>query len=296
LQLLYKHSEKGKIMTTTTRNAPLAETHSGGIWRQVGVVAATIFALTLNILASTLPLNGQSTGEISDRFPVYFVPAGYVFSIWGVIYIGWIAYNIYQAGERKRHDPLLRAIAPWYMLSALANGLWIVAWHYNYFAVSLGIMLVLLVSLIVVYVKLAARPPVSRMAFWALYLPFSVYLAWVSVATIANATSTFYDLGWTAESSGPLWAAIMIGVGTVLALAFSWLRADIGFVAVFVWAFVGIYVKHSDTPLVAWSALIGAGLLVLSLLISVPRRVAQRRGRGDDASALPPNRVQAPSR
>ena len=286
-------------MTTNMQGVSHTEagSNSSSLWRQVGVVAATIFALTLNILANALPLNGQSTGDISDRFPVYFVPAGYVFSIWGVIYIGWIAYNIYQAGARKRNDPLLRSIAPWYMLSGLANGLWIVAWHYNYFVLSLGIMLVLLTSLIVVYAKLAAQPPVSRMAAWALHLPFSVYLAWVSVATIANATTVLYSLGWTGEgNSGPLWAAIMIGVGTLLALAFSWLRADVGYVAVFVWAFVGIYIKHAATPLVAWTALIGAGLLVLSLLVSLPRRAAQQRANAAGASALPPKRAQVQSR
>ena len=283
-------------MTSSIRNAPVAQRAAGGIWQQVGVVAATIFMLTLNVLANALPLNGQSTGEISDRFPVYFVPAGYVFSIWGVIYIGLIAYNLYQAGPARRNDPLLRSIAPWYILSALANGLWIIAWHYNFFPISLAIMLVLLTSLIIVYAKLAARAPISRAAAWMLHLPFSIYLGWVSVATIGNATSVFYDLGWTAENSGPLWAAIMIGVGTVLALAFSWLRADIAYVAVFVWAFVGIYVKHSGTPLVAWAALIGAGLLVLSLLISGPRRAARQRADADVATALPPRREQAQSR
>ncbi len=283
-------------MTNNMTVTPAAQPESGGILRQVGVVAATIFALTLNVLATTLPLNGQNTGEISDRFPVYFVPAGYVFAIWGVIYIGWIAYTIYQSGARKRHDPLLRSIAPWYMLSALANGLWIVAWHYNFFPLSLAIMLVLLTSLIVIYARLASDPPVSRAASWMLHLPFSIYLAWVSVATIANATSVFYGLGWTgAGNSGPVWAAIMIGVATVLALAVSWLRADIGFVAVFVWAFVGIYVKHSDTPLVAWSALIGAILLVVSLFVSVPRQAAQRRAHGD-ASPLQPSTAPTPSK
>ena len=88
--------EKDIDMTTNMQGVSHTEagSNSSGLWRQVGVVAATIFALTLNILANALPLNGQSTGDISDRFPVYFVPAGYVFSIWGVIYIGWIAYNI----------------------------------------------------------------------------------------------------------------------------------------------------------------------------------------------------------
>lgn len=209
------------------------------------MAAATIFALTLNVLTTTLPLSAQNTGEIADRFPVYFVPAGYVFSIWGVIYIGWIAYTIYQAGTARRNDQLLRSIAPWYILSALANGLWFVAWHDSFFAVSLGIMLVLLTSLIVIYAKLAAHAPVSRAAAWMLHLPFSVYLAWVSVATIANATSVF---------------------------------------------------EHRGTPLVAWAALAGAGLLVISLLISVPRRAARQRADAAAATALPPRREPAQSR
>ena len=57
--------------------------------RQITNLVTALIALAVNIMATTLPLNGQDTGAISDRFQVYFVPAGYVFSIWGVIYIGW---------------------------------------------------------------------------------------------------------------------------------------------------------------------------------------------------------------
>ena len=98
--------------------------------RQILVILAVLATITVNALANILPINGQGTGEISDRFQVYFVPAGYVFSIWGVVYLGWLAYAIYQALPAQRNNPLLRAIALPFIVNGLANSSWIFAWHY----------------------------------------------------------------------------------------------------------------------------------------------------------------------
>ena len=65
--------------------------------RQAANVLAVVATIVVNGLANALPLNGQTTGEISDRFQVYFVPAGYVFSIWGLIYLGLLTFAVYQA-------------------------------------------------------------------------------------------------------------------------------------------------------------------------------------------------------
>src|SRR5512132_1055322 len=89
--------------------------------RQLANIISVALALTVNILASALPLNGQNTGEISDRFKVYFVPAGYVFAIWGIIYIGWIAFAIYQARPAQRENPRLRNLGYWFALSGVFN-------------------------------------------------------------------------------------------------------------------------------------------------------------------------------
>src|SRR5689334_24378270 len=78
--------------------------------RQYANLLSVIFALTINILATSLPLNGQNTGEISDRFKVYFVPAGYVFAIWGVIYLGWIAFIIFQLRSSQKESARLRRL------------------------------------------------------------------------------------------------------------------------------------------------------------------------------------------
>lgn len=263
------------IANNMSTNQPAAQpTASGGILRQVAVIFATVITIGVNILANALPINGQNTGDISDLFLVYFVPAGYVFSIWGVIYTGLIAYSIFQALPSQRSNRTLVAIAPWYLLSAAANSVWIFCWHYNLFPLSLVLMLVLLASLIMIYRRLSAdAQPASRAELWAVRVPFSIYLGWVCVATIANATSVLYLTGWNLLGiSEPMWAVIMLVVATVLGLAFSIVRNDVGFVLVFVWAFVGIAVKHSATPAVAVTASVAALLLLLSLVVGAVRR------------------------
>src|SRR5271157_3029988 len=98
------------------------------ITRQISVVLSVVVTLVVNILADALPINGQNTGQISDRFKVYFVPAGYVFSIWGLIYIGLIVYDIYQALPSQRENPRLQATGWWIVLGGLANSAWIFLW------------------------------------------------------------------------------------------------------------------------------------------------------------------------
>ena len=111
------------------------------IVRQISVVVTILVTLIVNGLANALPLNGQNTGEISDRFQVYFVPAGYVFAIWGVIYLGLIAYAIYQALPSQRENPRLQATGWWVVLGGIANSAWIFLWHYNQFPLTLVAML-----------------------------------------------------------------------------------------------------------------------------------------------------------
>jgi hypothetical protein len=132
------------------------------IIRQVVVGLAVIATIAVNGLANALPLNDQTTGEISDRFQVYFVPASYVFSIWGVIYLGLILYGIYQALPSQRENPRLRRIGYPFALSCLANIAWLFLWHYEYFVLTVLAMVAILLSLIVVYLRLGVGRPRFR--------------------------------------------------------------------------------------------------------------------------------------
>ncbi|MBN1536369.1 MAG: tryptophan-rich sensory protein [Anaerolineales bacterium] len=241
------------------------------VLRQVINVLAVVLTLTINGLANAIPLNGKTTGDISDQFDVYFVPAGYVFSIWGLIYIALIAFAIFQALPAQRENPRLRRIGYWFALSCAANVVWLFFWHYEIFVGTIIVMAVLLVSLIVIYLRLnIGRQRVSQVEKWCVNIPFSIYLGWISVATIANAADVLYYYNWNGLGITPqVWAVIMLMVGLALAAAMSFMRRDIPYQLVLVWAFIGIAVKQAGAPLVANAAWIMSGLVVMVLVAGV---------------------------
>jgi hypothetical protein len=242
--------------------------------RPLANALSVALAFTINTLAATLPLNGQNTGEISDRFEVFFVPAGYVFSIWFLIYVGWIAFAVYQFLPAQRDNPRLQRLGYWFALSGVLNAAWLFCWHYNLFGLSVLVMLALLATLIVSYLKLdVGRAQVSTAERWSVDIPISVYLGWISVATIANITDYLYFIDWDGFGIAPqAWAAIMLVIASLLGLLMALTRRDAGYLFVFVWAFAGIAVEQAGVPLVAYSAW-AATVVVLGLAIySLARR------------------------
>ena len=244
--------------------------------RQYVNVFSAILALVVNVLASTLPLNGQNTGEISDRFQVYFVPAGYVFAIWGIIYIGWIAFVIYQFRSSQKESPRLRRLGYLFALSNIANAAWLFCWHYNQFGLSVLVMLTLLGLLIASYLRLNVNhSSVSRAERWSVDIPFSVYLGWITVATVANITDWLYLIEWNGFGIAvQTWAIIMIAVASLVGLAMALIRKDAAYLFVLVWSFVGIAVKQAPAPLVGLSAWIAAALMLGLAIYSSLRRKA----------------------
>lgn len=238
--------------------------------RQYANLLTVVFALTINILAVTLPLNGQDTGEISDRFKVFFVPAGYVFSIWSVIYLGWVAFTIYQLQPSQRTNGRLRRLGYLFALSNLMNAAWLFCWHYNWFGLSVLVMLTLLGLLIASYLRLDVnRSDVRPIEYWSVDVMFSVYLGWITVATVANISDWLYLVGWDGFGIAPqVWAVIMLVVASLLGLAMAQARRDIGYLLVLVWAFAGIAIKQTSAPLVMSSAWIAAALVLALVLYS----------------------------
>ena len=247
--------------------------------RQIITVIGVVATIAINALANIVPFNGQQTGAISDRFAIYFVPAGYVFSIWGLIYLGLIAFAVYQARPAQRENPRLRRIGGLFALASVANIVWIFLWHYEVFPATLAVMLVLLGSLIAIYLRLGTgRSPVSRAETWMVRVPFSVYLGWITVATVANATQLLYFLGWNGGAIGPeVWTVIMLAVAVGLAWLMAITRRDVAYLLVLVWAFIGIATKHAGTPVVSTAAWIATALVAAAVVWSaLPRRSGLR--------------------
>jgi len=250
--------------------------------RQFINLFVTIITIIFNGLANALPLNGQNTGQISGRFQVYFVPAGYVFSIWGLIYIGWLAFAIYQLLPAQRDNPRLKRIGYLFALSGLANMAWLFLWHYEYFVLTVVVMLILLLLLITIYLLLQiGKVQVHSLERWCVDIPFSLYLGWISVALIANITSLLSYLQWNGWGISPeIWTIIMLAVGFIIASAISLTRGDIVYMFVFIWAFVGIAIKNTNVLIVSTGAWITTVLVGLMLVVGsiLARRTIYLKG------------------
>jgi translocator protein len=244
------------------------------------VPVTTVATLVANGLANALPIAGRSTGEISDMFPVLVTPAGYVFSIWGVIYLGLVGYSVWQSLPAQAANPRVQALVLPVALANVANLVWILLWHYLWIGTSLLAMLVLLASLIVVYLRL--RAPMGRRSGVPLTLgervwargTFSVYLGWITVATVANTSIVLYDAGWDGGFvPAQVWAAITLLVATVLGGRMLQRYHDGGYALVLVWAFVGIVLAQWGATVVVGTAIVGTLAL---LFVAVDRARASR--------------------
>ena len=236
--------------------------------RQGIVILTTLVTIVINILADALPINGLNTGKISDGFHIYFVPAGYVFAIWGIIYVGMIAYAVYQALPSQRLNPRLQATGWWVVLGGLANSMWIFLWHYLQFVGTLGAMLILLASLIAVYLRLGiGQMKVSKGETWAVRLPFSIYLGWITVATVANVSDVLDFLKWNQFGIGAAaWMVVILGAVLVIAGLMNFLRRDVAYAAVILWALAGIAVKFPQEGIVTLATWFTFGLVAASLV------------------------------
>ncbi|MGD8554531.1 MAG: tryptophan-rich sensory protein [Anaerolineales bacterium] len=226
-------------------------------------------AVVVNALANALPLNGLTTGEISDRFKVFFTPAGYVFTIWGLIYLGLAAFAIYQALPSQRANPRLRRIGYWFALGGLANTAWIFLWHYLLTPITIVAMLLLLLSLIMIYLRLdIGGSKVGAVERWLVDTPFSIYLGWITVATVANVTVLLDLWEWNGWGISPeIWTVIVLAVAVGIGAAVAFKRRDVAFGLVLVWALAGIAVRNAGVPLVAIAAWVSCALAGLVLLL-----------------------------
>ncbi|OSX55464.1 TspO/MBR family protein [Anoxybacillus ayderensis] len=229
--------------------------------RFVIYMIAYVVMVIVNIIAERLPLNGQTTGEISRKADVLFTPAGYVFSIWGFIYVLLAIWILRQFPSSRRDLPIYRQAFVPFVVSCILNALWIVVWHYEYFFFSVIVMLSLLLTLIWLYKAVKRTNP----RFFDLF-PFSVYLSWISVATIANISFVLKYNGWNGFGlSDAFWAIILLFLASALAFVFTSQQNDYIYPLVFVWAFVGIGVKNQGTAsLVAYVSFLLAGVILIS--------------------------------
>ncbi len=234
-----------------------------------GNFLSLILTLIMNGLANALPINGKTTGELSDLYPNLFVPAGYVFSIWGVIYLFLIVFAVFQYLPEYRDKGYLKEISIFFIISNLANSLWIVLWHYEAVLLSLFAMLIILGSLVLIYVRLnVGKKETPLKEKFAFHVPFSVYLGWITVATVANVTALLVSIDWDGFGISPeIWTVIVLIVATIIASIIVVTREDYAYGLVPVWAFVGIFVKQlNNNQLVSLASALFAVIIFVEII------------------------------
>jgi hypothetical protein len=243
-------------------------------YKKVFNLLALIFMLVMNTLAVILPLAGKTTGELSDLYPNLFVPAGFTFTIWGIIYILLIAFIVYEwVATSDKSD--IDKIGPWFMLNGAANGAWIVAWHYELVPLSLLVMLVLLGSLIMIYRNLNINYFGKYGIKWFVNVPISVYLGWISVATIANFTAVLVSYGWSGFGiSEDVWSVVVLLVAVVLGCLMMYRHKDIFYAGVIAWASYGILSKRlADTvsidPKIEHMSQVAIYIMIIGIVLSI---------------------------
>ena len=230
---------------------------------RVVALLAYVFMVGMNVAATTLPLNGQSTNEISDRYDTLFAPIGFTFAIWGVIYLLLGVYSVYQL---VRDSDAIQVITPWFIASSVLNGLWIIAWHYE----VLWLSVIIIVGLLVTLIRIAKATTAGRSGLattLAVRLPFSVYFGWVTVATVANVSALLVQLGWRGGGilSEQGWTVLILVVAAVIGLTVMLINSSPAYGLVFVWAFFGIFSRHTSPE--EWNSQYLDVILTLQILL-----------------------------
>jgi len=240
---------------------------------QIGNVLAAIFTIIVNGLANILPIGGKYTGELSDNIPNLFVPAGITFAIWGIIYILIIMFVIYLAKDmfkkEKTSKPFLEKISLFFILASLGNIIWIFLWHYEQIGLSLLAMILLFVSLLAIYLKLnIGIDKVSIKEKIFIHVPISVYLGWITVATIANVTAVLVTINWDGFGiSEEIWTILVLIVATIITIIMLTKRKDYAYSAVIIWALIGIFLKRMSMDPIYTKIAYTAVIAIVAILI-----------------------------
>lgn len=234
-------------------------------FKQFLVIIATVGVIVINYFAAQGYINGVTPEVISDKYPTFITPSGYAFAIWSLIYLGLIAFSIFQALPSQTDNPRFRNIRTLYIANCAANCFWIYLWHYDSILAALGVMFVLLGTLVLINVTL--RKSESMAETWLTQIPFSLYFGWVTVATILNFSIALVSLGVnTSESVSIILSAILIVGAALLGILIRFKLAIFAYPLAIAWALTAIAVKQSGKTAIVVCAAFGVIALLVSAL------------------------------
>lgn len=232
-------------------------------------ILAFVFTIIVNSLAgSTTLIGGQVTADISDANFTLITPAGYVFSIWGVIYVLLGIFVVFQALPSQKGKDFQNKIGWLFVLSSIVNIVWLFLWQYEYLIFSVVLMFILLASLIAIYLRLdIGKSTVELREKIAVHLPFSTYLGWITIASIANVATTLVSINWDGFGLDlEIWALLIIIIALLLSLIVIITRKDVAYSLVIIWAFIGISAAQTVQNIITLTQI--SAIIVLVAIIA----------------------------
>ena len=234
------------------------------------IIAFLLTVIVNSLAGSTTLLGGVNTAQISDSNPTLITPAGYVFSIWGIIYVLLGIFVIFQALPSQKQNQYTTKIGWLFVLSSILNIVWLFLWQYNFLSLSVILMFLLLASLIMIYTRLGiGKSKVKLSEKLAVHLPFSVYLGWITIASIANVSVTLVSINWDGLGiNREIWATLIIIVALIITILVIATRKDIAYSLVIIWALIGISINQSANQNIV-NLLEASAIIVLLALAAV---------------------------
>jgi benzodiazapine receptor len=253
--------------------------NTSGTLRYANILLFILTVIVNSIAGSTTLIGGIDTATVSNNNPTLITPAGYVFSIWGVIYILLGVFVVYQALPRERSSDYQGKIGWLFVLSSLINIAWIFVWQFESLILSVVLIFALLLTLIAIYLRLdIGRSKVKTSERLTVHLPFSVYLGWITIASIANVAVTLTAYNWDGFGVSPeIWAIIVVAVALVITMLMLGIRKDIAYALVVIWALVGIGVNHSANQTVVLLTEISSIIVGIAALAVVVITLLRRK-------------------
>jgi hypothetical protein len=244
--------------------------------RSLLVLAATIGVIVFNWLAATGRL-GSDTAAISDNYPTLLTPAGYAFSIWSLIYLGIIAFSIYQM--LPANLARFRAVRSSYIFSCVLNCAWLYFWHREQIVVCFVVIAVFCGTLAIICYQLRDSRSVGDT--WAAKAPFGLYFGWVTAAMLVNFTIMLkfleVDLSNSAET---ILAVALILLAATLGVVVRWKLTNYVYPLAVAWALTAIAVKQSGHTLIVAAAAIGViACLIASMSFVMNLNSSESRSR-----------------
>jgi hypothetical protein len=235
------------------------DNNSAMIWRWLAT-ASLLINVAFNYYTTVDPINNQTQGEVSGMYPTLITPAGYAFSIWGLIYLSLIIYSIYQLLPDQRKQPVYDVLAWPLIIINLLSIAWLYVFAYEYMGISVIVISCMLITAVLLFGWSKEGVRVERISKWVT-VPFALYASWLSVATIVNiAVWLKHTVGWSGGPQGEEFTtAIMIGVALILGIMVSLRFRDIVFPLVIAWALIAIWVAREDQAEIVSNAALAAG-------------------------------------